>query len=186
MRVISGELKGRKLAAVPGTSTRPTTDKVKESMFNIIGPYFDSGTVLDLFSGTGGLGIEALSRGMSKGVFVDKDFKALQVVKKNIETCRLQARTEVYRNDARKAIIQLSERGETFDLVFLDPPYHLNLIPALLTELEQHGLLTESARVVAEHGSETELPEAVSRLTRWKLSAYGDTSVSFYWKGTLK
>lgn len=185
MRVISGELKGRKLAAVPGTSTRPTIDKVKESIFNIIGPYFDGGTVLDLFAGTGGLGIEALSRGMSRGVFVDKDFKALQVIKKNIETCRLEGQADVFRNDARKAIVQLSERGEIFDLVFLDPPYHLNLVPSLLAELERHGLLAESAQVVAEHGSNTELPDAVSQLTRWKLSTYGDTSVSFYRKGTL-
>lgn len=185
MRVIAGELKGRKLTAVPGKSTRPTTDKVKESVFNIIGPYFDGGKVLDLFAGTGSLGIEALSRGMSRGVFIDKDVKALQIVRKNIEACRLEEQASVNRNDARKAIVQLAEKGEIFDLVFLDPPYHMNMIPALVNELDQHGLLAEGAVIVAEHSADTELPDEVASLKRWKQVTYGETSVSFYRKGTF-
>lgn len=185
MRVISGELKGRRLLPVPGQSTRPTTDKVKESVFNIIGPYFDGGVVLDLFAGTGGLGIEALSRGMDRAVFIDQDPKALQVVRKNVEMCRLQDRVEIYRNDARRAISLFTRNRTVFDVVFMDPPYHLDLIPQLATALIQHDLLAESAVIIAEHSANRELPEQIETFVRSKLVTYGDIAVSFYRKGTV-
>lgn len=118
MRVIAGEHRGRKLAAVPGSGTRPTTDKVKESIFNMIGPYFDGGWALDLYAGTGSLGIEALSRGADKAVFVERDAKAFSVVKQNVSACRLDAYAEMYRMDADRAIRQLAKREQPFDLVF--------------------------------------------------------------------
>lgn len=96
--------KGRSLKAVAGTSTRPTTDKVKESIFNMIGPYFDGGRGLDLFAGSGGLGIEALSRGFEHCIFVDRDFKAIQTVKSNLKTLELTKHAQVYRNDAERAL----------------------------------------------------------------------------------
>src|SRR4051794_16080351 len=103
MRVVSGSCKGKVLKAVPGNSTRPTTDKVKEAMFNIIGPYFDGGIGLDLFAGSGGLGIEALSRGLDKVIFVDRDGKAIQTIHDNIHSCQFDDKVEVYRNDAERA-----------------------------------------------------------------------------------
>ena len=125
MRVIAGEHKGRRLKAVPGQKTRPTTDKVKESMFNIIGPYFDGGLALDLFAGTGGLGIESLSRGIDKAVFIDQDYKAVSVIRENIRDLRLDAQAEIFKNDAKRALDQLAERGLQFDLVFLALPEDL-------------------------------------------------------------
>ncbi|WP_200760811.1 16S rRNA (guanine(966)-N(2))-methyltransferase RsmD [Effusibacillus dendaii] len=184
MRVIAGDLKGRRLAAVPGRSTRPTTDKVKESVFNIIGPYFDGGSVLDLFAGTGGLGIEALSRGMEQAVFIDQDPKALQVVRRNIEACQLSDRVEIHRSDARRSLSWLSQKGCSFDLVFLDPPYHLTIIPELVRGLAERRLLKEGALLVAEHSASSELPEEIDAMHRWKFVTYGDTSISFYQKGT--
>jgi 16S rRNA (guanine(966)-N(2))-methyltransferase RsmD len=186
MRVIAGDMKGRRLVPVPGRSTRPTTDKVKESIFNIIGPYFEEGYVLDLFAGTGSLGIEAMSRGIAEGVFVDMDTKALQVVRKNIETCGLQERSEIFRNDARRAIQLLAAKQLQFNLVLLDPPYHLDVIPSVITGLVQHNLLNDNAIVVAEHSSERELPEQIESVARWKSVTYGEIAVSFYQKGTYK
>ena len=104
MRVISGTRKGRTLKAVPGQSTRPTTDKVKESIFNMIGPYFDGGWALDLFAGSGGLGIEALSRGFDHCIFVDRDIKAIQTIKGNLNQLSLMDQSEVFRNEAKRAL----------------------------------------------------------------------------------
>lgn len=185
MRVIAGEFKGRRLSPVPGQSTRPTTDKVKESIFNIIGPYFNGGTVLDLFAGTGALGIEAISRGMTRGIFIDKEPKALQVVRENIEACKLEKQTELYRNDAGRAIQQLEQKQIKIDLVFLDPPYHLHIIPLLMAEMTKRDLLTEEAVLVAEHSAGTVLPVVIESLERWRFAEYGDTAVSFYRKGTF-
>ncbi len=123
MRVVSGKCKGHPLKAVPGNTTRPTTDKVKESIFNMIGPYFDGGVALDLFGGSGGLGIEAISRGIDKAIFVDRDNKAIKVIHQNLESCRIQEQAEVYRNDAERAIKALIKREISFDLILIDPPY---------------------------------------------------------------
>ncbi len=111
MRVVSGICKGKALKAVPGNTTRPTTDKVKEAMFNMIGPYFDGGIGLDLFAGSGGLGIEALSRGLDKMIFVDRDGKAIHTIRENIHSCGFDDQVEIYRNDAERAIKALIKEG---------------------------------------------------------------------------
>lgn len=117
MRVVSGSAKGRPLKAVPGTGTRPTTDKVKEALFSMIGPYFDGGVALDLFAGSGGLGIEALSRGMDKAVFIDMESKSIDVIKENLRKTGLEGQAEVFRNDAGRALKVLAKRGALFDAV---------------------------------------------------------------------
>lgn len=180
MRVVSGTCKGHPLKAVPGQTTRPTTDKIKEAIFNIIGPYFDGGVALDLFGGSGGLGIEALSRGMEKAIFVDRDAKAVQVIRQNIESCRLTDRAEVYRNDADRALKALVKRGMAFDLVLLDPPYKQQQLVSLMSILEQHELLNENGIIMAEHAVDVVLPETVGRLARRKHEEYGNTAVSIY------
>ncbi len=180
MRVVSGTCKGHPLKAVPGQTTRPTTDKIKEAIFNIIGPYFDGGVALDLFGGSGGLGIEALSRGMEKAIFVDRDAKAVQVIRQNIESCRLTSQAEVYRNDADRALKALIKRGMMFDLVLLDPPYKQQQLVALMSILDQHELLKTNGIIMAEHAVDVVLPEAVGRLVRRKHEEYGSTTVSIY------
>lgn len=181
MRVIAGEHRGRKLAAVHGSGTRPTTDKVKESIFNMIGPYFDGGWALDLYAGTGSLGIEALSRGADKAVFVERDAKAFSVVKQNVSACRLDAYAEMYRMDADRAIRQLAKREQPFDLVFLDPPYAKQNIVEEITQLQQLGLLAAGAWIVAEHDSKDSFPAAIGDCVKDREATYGETAVTLYY-----
>lgn len=180
MRVISGSARGRTLKAVPGTGTRPTTDKVKEALFSIIGPYFDGGAVLDLFAGTGGLGIEALSRGMDRAVFVDMDFKSLETIRTNLKATKFEEQAEVYKNDAERALKALAKRENTFDLVFLDPPYRLKHGDKLMEQMDSLDLLEDQATIVLEHESSFVYPESFGRFRVWRKAEYGEVAISIY------
>ncbi|XKK25932.1 16S rRNA (guanine(966)-N(2))-methyltransferase RsmD [Bacillus sp. CB62A.1] len=180
MRVVSGKCKGHPLKAVPGNTTRPTTDKVKESIFNMIGPYFDGGIALDLFGGSGGLGIEALSRGIDKAIFVDRDSKAIKVIHQNLESCRIQEQAEVYRNDAERAVKALIKREMSFDLILIDPPYKEQKIVSLISVMDQHGLLHSDGLIMAEHGNDVVLPNSIGRLVKVRAENYGITAISIY------
>ncbi|MGK8687797.1 16S rRNA (guanine(966)-N(2))-methyltransferase RsmD [Bacillus cereus] len=180
MRVVSGKCKGHPLKAVPGNTTRPTTDKVKESIFNMIGPYFDGGIALDLFGGSGGLGIEAISRGIDKAIFVDRDNKAIKTIHQNLESCRIQEQAEVYRNDAERAIKALIKREMSFDLILIDPPYKDQKIVSLISVMDQHGLLHNAGLIMAEHGNDVVLPESIGRLVQVRAEKYGITAISIY------
>ncbi|MBO9607946.1 MAG: 16S rRNA (guanine(966)-N(2))-methyltransferase RsmD [Paenibacillaceae bacterium] len=180
MRVISGTAKGRPLKAVPGMGTRPTTDKVKEAVFSMIGPYFDGGQTLDLFAGTGGLGIEALSRGMERAVFIDIEKTSIGVIRHNLQATGLEQRAEVYRNEASRAIAALSKREIRFDLVFLDPPYKLRTVDQLMQKLQEADLLAPNACVVAEHDTETTYSDTVGGLACVRRSVYGETAITVY------
>jgi 16S rRNA (guanine966-N2)-methyltransferase len=168
------------LAAVPGKGTRPTTDKVKESIFNMIGPYFDGGWALDLYAGTGGLGIEALSRGAERAVFVERDAKAFSVVRQNVTACRLDNQAELYRTDAARALKALAKRGLSFDLVFLDPPYAQQRIVEEVAEMQELGLLAPKAWVVAEHDAEIALPGQIGNCFMDRTATYGETTITIY------
>src|SRR4051812_39217642 len=158
MRVVSGSSKGKALKAVPGNSTRPTTDKVKEALFNMIGPYFDGGIGLDLFAGSGGLGLEALSRGLDKVIFIDREPRAIQTIYENIKACKFEEKAEVYRNDADRAIKPLVKREIKFDYVFLDPPYKKQELVHLMEKMNQQDLVKVDGIVVCEHSFDIELP----------------------------
>ena len=181
MRVIAGSAKGRPLKAVPGMNTRPTTDKVKEAIFSMIGPYFDGGLVLDLFAGTGGLGIEALSRGADRAIFVDKEKQSVDIVRHNTSAAGVSDRAEIYRNDAERAIKALAKRGQGFRLVFLDPPYRMTNMDELLGELAASGLLEHDATIVVEHDAAHLYPERFGGGFEQRRSVkYGDTAVTIY------
>ncbi|RAP76305.1 16S rRNA (guanine(966)-N(2))-methyltransferase RsmD [Paenibacillus montanisoli] len=180
MRVIAGTAKGRTLKAVPGKNTRPTTDKVKEAIFSMIGPFFDGGLVLDLFAGTGGLGIESLSRGMERAVFVDLDGGSIEVIKSNVQAAGVSEQAEIYRTEAARAIKALAKRGLRFKLVFLDPPYRMKEMDGLMEELAERGLLEEHATIVVEHDAEHAYPETLRAFNQIKRSQYGDTAVTIY------
>ena len=180
MRVISGNCKGRKLKAVPGSTTRPTTDKVKESLFNMIGPYFDGGLGLDLFAGSGSLGIEALSRGLHKVIFVDRNIKACQTVKENIQSCQLDKRYELFRNDAKRALQAIIKRGLTFNIIFLDPPYKQQHLTAFLELIDKENLVVDNGFVICEYGIETVLPKNVGNLRKVKNLSYGIIGLAIY------
>lgn len=180
MRVVSGIRKGKILKAVPGSSTRPTTDKVKEAIFNIIGPYFESGLGLDLFAGSGGLGIEALSRGADKVIFVDKDGKAIQTIHENVSSCMFEEQAEIYRNDAERALKAIKKRELVFDFIFLDPPYKKQQLIKLLDTVNNEDLLSATGTIVCEHGSEIQLPDSVGNLVVKKTEKYGIIAITIY------
>ncbi|PLT27696.1 16S rRNA (guanine(966)-N(2))-methyltransferase RsmD [Peribacillus deserti] len=180
MRVVSGSCKGRPLKAVPGNQTRPTTDKVKESIFNIIGPYFDGGRVLDLFAGSGGLGIEALSRGMEQGIFVDRDHKAISTIRSNLEACSFQEQAEVYKNESERALKAIIKRELSFDLILLDPPYKKHILENLVSMIEENNLLSEKGIIVCEHASDVILDREFENLILWRQEKYGMIAVTIY------
>ncbi|MGZ9584697.1 16S rRNA (guanine(966)-N(2))-methyltransferase RsmD [Paenibacillus marinisediminis] len=180
MRVISGTARGRSLKPVPGMGTRPTTDKVKEALFSMIGPYFEGGNVLDLFAGTGGLGIEALSRGMDRAVFIDMDPKAIEVIKHNVQVTQLAKQAEIYRNDAKRAIKALAKRGTSFELIFLDPPYRFIDADELILDMHEKGLVHKDATIVIEHDAGHSYPEQIDVYKMWKRSEYGETVLTIY------
>ena len=180
MRVISGIAKGRPLKAVPGEGTRPTTDKVKEAIFSMIGPYFDGGDALDLFAGTGGLGIEALSRGMDHAVFVDADRKAIETIRHNIQAVKLESRAEIYRADAFQALKAIGKRHISFDLIFLDPPYRMKSVPDMLQYMEEHAIARDGAIAVVEHEAAHQYPEEIGSFSLRRRAEYGETAVSIY------
>ncbi|MEI5995476.1 RsmD family RNA methyltransferase [Enterococcus sp. 4G2_DIV0659] len=180
MRVISGEYGGRRLKALDGDNTRPTTDKVKESIFNMIGPYFDGGTALDLYAGSGGLAIEAVSRGMDLGICIEKNFAAIKVINENISITKEPEKFLVRKMDATKAIEYLKDAGTKIDLVLLDPPYAKQEIEKQINQMLDLNLLNEDAMIVCETDKSVDLPEEIRNLTKYRETIYGITQISIY------
>lgn len=179
MRIIAGEFRGRRLAAVKGR-IRPTSDRVREAIFNVLGPEVVEAVVLDLFAGTGALSLEALSRGARDAVLVEDHGPALNILRSNIKTLGLESRTRVLALPVAKALKKLAAQGKKFSLVFLDPPYERGLAPKTLAALQDSGLLLPEARIVAEHSQRETLPEKVGRLNLSQSRRYGDTQVAIY------
>ncbi|MBB2480377.1 16S rRNA (guanine(966)-N(2))-methyltransferase RsmD [Bacillus sp. APMAM] len=186
MRVISGTCKGKSLKSVPGNQTRPTTDKVKEAIFNMIGPYFSGGIGLDLFAGSGGLGIEAMSRGLDKVIFVDRDIQAFQTVKSNIKLCGFEEQSEIFRNDSERALKALIKRQISFDVIFLDPPYKKQKLVDLLQMISDAKMLSENGSIVCEHSSDLELPNSIGDFISVKTAKYGIIGLSIFQLDTYK
>lgn len=180
MRVIAGEFGGRRLKAVPGMKTRPTTDKVKESMFNIIGPYFDGGNVLDLFGGSGGLSIEAVSRGADSATLIDRQYQSIKTINENIALTKAKDRFRVIKGDTNKVILALAKEAQKFDYVFLDPPYKEQQIVKLLQQIDQLRLLNPEALIICETDQMAKLPEDLTGYTFLKHTDYGITELTFY------
>ena len=151
LRIISGALKGRKLYSVRDTSIRPTADKLRESIFNILSQRVLDAVVLDLFAGTGALGIEALSRGAESVVFVDNGKGALSVLRRNIDSCTLDQKADIVKWNIRQNLNCIKSKKQNFDLIFLDPPYDKNLIAPTLFNLDKSHSLKNGACIVVEH-----------------------------------
>ncbi len=173
MRVISGSAKGRKLIAPPGFDTRPTTDRVKESIFNIISPYLPAKSVLDLFSGSGALGIEALSRGSERAVFVENDKAAIGITRHNLELARVSDRADVVFGDFCE---YLGRAIGQFDIIFLDPPYNTGLLTSAIEKIAENNLLSDNGIIVAESEYMGEEPDN-GHYDIIKYAKYGKTTV---------
>jgi 16S rRNA (guanine(966)-N(2))-methyltransferase RsmD len=180
LRVISGSAGGLKLKTIKGMTTRPTTDKVKGSIFNIIASRLEGACVLDLFAGTGSLGIEALSRGAEKAFFFDKSPECCKIIKENLAHTRLADRAEVFAADFAAGLGRLYAGGEKFDLVLLDPPYNKNFIQDTLKILMNNDIIRDDGILVAEHSISDSLPETCGRLEAVDSRKYGDTAITIY------
>lgn len=179
MRIITGTSKGRRLATPKNHAIRPTSDRVKESIFNILGKEVEGKVVLDLFAGTGNLGIEALSRGAKKAFFVEKGRQALRLIQRNLSQCGMSERSEILSTDVSRAIGILNQRGQSFDLILMDPPYEKGLIQKTLIKLHSNRIYQEDSILLVEHDRREPVPQRVDGWTLIRQQGIGDTLISF-------
>lgn len=177
MRIITGEYKGRKLETPVGYDVRPTTDKVKESIFNLLMNHLWDSVCVDLFAGTGNLGLEALSRGAKRCYFCDNARESIRLIRSNISKCHAEDKSIVLAGDFAKNLMNIDEKVHVF---FLDPPYKDGLYEKCLKMIESLDLLDEEGIIIAEHSARDPIPERVGRLIRVKERTYGRIKVSIY------
>jgi 16S rRNA (guanine966-N2)-methyltransferase len=175
VRIIAGDFRGHPLVAPRGRATRPTSDRVREALFSILGDVADL-DVLDLFAGSGALGLEALSRGARHATFVETAHAAVQAIRANVEALDVRARTRLVAGDVRRALREVGGIG----LVFLDPPYASAETAAVLADLDAADVLLDGAWIVLEHAARTEPPPGTARRTLRFTRTYGDTALTFY------
>jgi len=180
MRITGGEAGGIPIKAPRGKGARPTSDKVREALFSVLGKSVTGAKALDLFAGSGALGIEALSRGAQSVVLVDNNPAACKMIAANLKAVGLAEKGEIIRADFRAALRKIGGRGDKFDLVFLDPPYGKNLLEEAAKALERHGVVSSDSIIVAEHFKKTAPPESISDIPLSRSRAYGQTCLSYY------
>lgn len=180
LRVISGELRGRKLEKLEGMSIRPTSDRVKESLFNMFGTRVFESRFLDLFAGTGGIGIEAYSRGAAEVVLIDVDAKSIEVLKGNLQKLNIIDKVEVYNTDYINAINKLAADLRKFDIIFMDPPYLKDYEKNALAAVSEKDLLSDGGVIVVEHDITDKMPETSGKLSIMRHKKYGNTMLTFY------
>ena len=179
MRIIAGSAKGSRIFAPKGQDTRPTQDRVRESLFNRIQGDVSDAVVLDLFSGSGALALEALSRGAQKAVMVDAATEAADCIRRNVEKLGFEARGQLLKCQWEAAVSRLCGQGIAFDLVFIDPPYHMTDTRGIMESLARAGILAEGALLVVEHRKGAQ-PAAHPLFEQRSMRAYGDTEVSIW------
>ncbi|HXT69819.1 MAG TPA: 16S rRNA (guanine(966)-N(2))-methyltransferase RsmD [Vicinamibacterales bacterium] len=173
MRIIAGTLKGRNLAAPPGRDVRPTSDSLRETLFNVLGDLIVEARVLDAFAGTGAIGLEALSRGARQVTFIERDARAIRALSENIRSCGVPDACAIIRHDFLSARIT-----GAFDLVIADPPYDMASLDETVTR--GAGWLAEHGRLVLEHSKRRVAPETAGPLRRSRTLTAGDSALSFY------
>ncbi|AWN20430.1 16S rRNA (guanine(966)-N(2))-methyltransferase RsmD [Streptococcus sobrinus] len=179
MRIIAGNFGGRPLKTLEGKTTRPTSDKVRGAIYSMIGPFFAGGRVLDLYAGSGGLSIEAISRGMDQAVLVERDRRAQAVIEANIAMTKAQDQFRLIKRDDKQVLPTLTGQ---FDLVLLDPPYAKEEIVKTIGKLQEHDLLSPEVMIVCETDKSVDLPETLGDLRLWKQKVYGISKVTVYVK----
>jgi len=183
MRIIAGEYRGRVLKSPADSKTRPTSDRLRETLFNILSPKIDEATrFLDLCAGTGAIGIEAVSRGVGFAAFVDKSRRSCALIEENLDLLQIpENQTEVFCNTAENFVQR--KQKENWDIVFYDPPYQSNYA-VFLHEFDENAknLLSHDGILVVEHHTKTVIPDLVGELRRWRVLRQGETQLSFYEK----
>ena len=179
MRVVAGKARGVRLGSVPGYETRPTANRVKEALFSILQPRIGDAVFLDLFAGNGGIGIEALSRGAARAVFVDAKPACTRMIKENLARARLDD-AEVLTMRVERAIQRLREQQKKFDIIFLDPPYGKGFIVPTLAALWEADIVQPDAVIIAEYGVKEEIDLSTSKFQLVRQEKYGDTVLGFF------
>ena len=184
MRIISGAYRGRVLKSPPDRKTRPTSDRLRETLFNVLQTKIDSATrFLDLCAGTGAIGIEALSRGARFAAFVDKSRRACALIEENLDLLEVpESQTEVFQSSADDFLRRLTEKDAAWDIVYFDPPYSEDYSKVIYLVADEPHLLSDEGVFIAEHHAKTDLPDAVGELRRWRILKQGETHLSFYEK----
>ena len=181
MRIISGTNKGKKLFAPEGMSVRPTSDKIKEAIFNILGYIDEESVVLDLFAGSGNVGIEFIARGAKECYFVDASHNSLSYVKKNLSICKFEPKAKIMQVDYEKAIENLSGMNMKFDYIFADPPYALNCSKNIAKKVLEKNLLAQHGMLIIESDqSEKVFDEEFNEFIKYKEKLYGRTRISIF------
>ena len=162
MRIISGKARGTKLYTLEGTNTRPTLDRVKESIFNIIQNEIEDATVLDLFAGSGAIGLECLSRGAKKAVLCDKSKEAIQIIKRNIEKTHMEEKAQIINADYENCLEKL--KNEQFDIIYIDPPYATNYIFKSLEKIKEIGIVKKESIIIVETDDEQRILKEIGNI----------------------
>ncbi|HEY0367120.1 MAG TPA: 16S rRNA (guanine(966)-N(2))-methyltransferase RsmD [Pyrinomonadaceae bacterium] len=172
MRIIGGEYKGRNLKSPPSLNVRPTSDRLRETLFNVIAPVIDGARFLDLCAGSGAVGIEALSRGARHVTFVDRSRRMCKLIEANVEMCRIpEEQWDIYCSEVNEFLRQ--SKDERWDIVYFDPPYKEDYLKTL-------QLVSNNNLVIAEHHHKTDLPEIIGNLHRTRILKQGDSALSFF------
>jgi 16S rRNA (guanine(966)-N(2))-methyltransferase RsmD len=180
MRIISGFLRGRRLRAPDGLATRPTSDRVREGLFNILAPRIEGSRFLDVCAGSGAVGLEAISRGADSVVFVEQSRRALAQLEENIEMLGVDASTRIVPKEAVAALKTLAAKEEAFDIVYVDPPYDAELYRPILRFLGRSDLVAPDGVVIVERRTRAVLPLELGPLRHYRDARYGESSLAFY------
>jgi len=181
MRVISGKAKGKRLKAPPGMNTRPITDMIKEALFNVIGTDINGAFFLDLFAGSGSVGIEALSRNAARVIFIDNSMQAIKTIKYNLHNCGFNKGYEVYRNDVLKALEILKKRELKFEYIYIAPPFSNDTIfIKVLQVLDKADIIKETGVLIIRTQRNKVLPGKLSRLIEYRVNDYGESTLHYY------
>ncbi|MGL4392656.1 MAG: 16S rRNA (guanine(966)-N(2))-methyltransferase RsmD [Fusobacteriaceae bacterium] len=180
MRIIAGEAKNRKIKSRKGRETRPTLGSVKEALFSIIAPYIVGSRFLDLFSGTGNIGLEALSRGAKKAIMIEKESEALKIIIENVENLGFTERCRAYKNDSIRALEILGRKDEKFDIIFMDPPYAENLCTKVLKAISKNKVLADDGLIICEHHLFEDLADEIDGFKKADTRKYGKKVLTFY------
>lgn len=179
MRIIAGKLKGRRLSSPRDNTIRPTTDKVKEAIFNMLQPYTEDAVVIDLFSGTGNLGLEAISRGASRCYFCDRSRESISLIRENIKHCRAEDQGVLLAGDYADNLGRIREKA---DIILLDPPYQKDLLENCIRKISELDLLQDDGVIAAERGAREELKEEIGQYVMFKEKRYGTIRISLFGK----
>lgn len=180
MRVIAGRLRGKKLIPPEDYSVRPTLDRVREAVFSMIAFEIPEAEVLDLFGGTGAMAIEALSRGASHAVVVDKERRSIDLIRKNVSICGLEDKTTIFHEDYAFFLTKTHKMGNKFDIIFVDPPYHGEMLATVLKEIDESDILSEDGYVILETDKGVQSAEETERLIRTKEKVYSKSRICIY------